>query len=82
MASAQRTKSAMSSLIAPVFRRPRLIIIKVPPHSFSALQRRSDREGRSLSNLAAYLCIRPWLPPDGGIPVGSTSRRLEVSIQG
>jgi len=38
-----------------VFRRPRRIIITVPHHAFSALQQRSDPEGRSLSNLAAYL---------------------------
>jgi hypothetical protein len=38
-----------------VFRRPRRITITVPHHAFSALQQRSDLEGRSLSNLAAYL---------------------------
>jgi len=38
-----------------VFRRPRRISITVPHHAFSALQQRSDLEGRSLSNLAAYL---------------------------
>jgi len=39
----------------PVFRSPRRISITVPHHAFSALQQRSDVEGRSLSNLAAYL---------------------------
>jgi hypothetical protein len=38
-----------------VFRSPRRISITVPHHAFSALQQRSDVEGRSLSNLAAYL---------------------------
>jgi len=38
-----------------VFRKPRRITITVPHHAFSALQQRSDLEGRSLSNLAAYL---------------------------
>jgi hypothetical protein len=38
-----------------IFRRPRRISITVPHHAFSALQQRSDLEGRSLSNLAAYL---------------------------
>jgi hypothetical protein len=38
-----------------VFRRPRRISITVPHHAFSALQQRSDLEGRSLSNRAAYL---------------------------
>ena len=39
----------------PVFRSPRRISITVPHHAFFALQQRSDVEGRSLSNLAAYL---------------------------
>ena len=38
-----------------VFRRPRRITIMVPHHAFSALQQRSDLEGRALSNHAAYL---------------------------
>ena len=47
-----------------VFRRPRRITITVPHHAFSALQQRSDLEGRSLSNLAAYL-LETCLDQDG-----------------
>jgi hypothetical protein len=36
----------------------------VPHHAFSALQQRSDLEGRSLSNLAAYL-LETSLDQDG-----------------
>jgi hypothetical protein len=49
---------------ALIFRRPRRISITVPHHAFSALQQRSDLEGRSLSNLAAYL-LELSLNPDG-----------------
>lgn len=37
------------------FRSPQRISITVPHHVFATLQQRSDEEGRSLSNLAAYL---------------------------
>ena len=47
-----------------IFRRPRRITITVPHHAFSALQQRSDLEGRSLSNLAAYL-LETSLDQDG-----------------
>jgi hypothetical protein len=40
---------------SPLFRSSRRITITVPHHAFSVLQERSDQEGRSLSNLAAYL---------------------------
>lgn len=41
--------------MAPAFRSPRRITITLPYNAFSSLQERSDQEGRSLSNLAAYL---------------------------
>jgi hypothetical protein len=62
--------TAASSLI---FRRPRRISITVPHHAFSALQQRSDLEGRSLSNLAAYL-LEIALNQDG-LPQASQSFR-------
>lgn len=37
------------------FRSPRRLTITVPHHVFVHLLQRSDEEGRSLSNLAAYL---------------------------
>lgn len=41
--------------MAACFRHPRRITITMPHHVASSLQMRSDDEGRSLSNLAAYL---------------------------
>jgi hypothetical protein len=37
------------------FRAPRRITITLPHNAFCDLQQRCDDEGRSLSNLAAYL---------------------------
>jgi len=48
MTPAQRSSS-------PLFRRPVRVSITVPHHIHEALLTRSDREGRSLSNLAAFL---------------------------
>ena len=47
--------AAQSPPVAPGFRRPRRISITLPHHVVCSLQGRSDDEGRSLSNLAAYL---------------------------
>jgi hypothetical protein len=47
--------AAHSTLTAAVFRKARRITITLPQSAFLALQDRSDHEGRSLSNLAAYL---------------------------
>ena len=41
--------------VAPSFRSPRRISITVAHHTYNRLIEQSDREGRSLSNLAAYL---------------------------
>ena len=49
------TMAPQDTLSAPVFRKPRRISITVPHHAFCVMQERSDLEGRSLSNLAAYL---------------------------
>lgn len=38
----------------PAFRHPQRISVTVAWHVMQALQNRADREGRSLSNLAAY----------------------------
>jgi len=48
MTTAQRSSS-------PLFRRPVRVSITVPHHIHMALLSRSDQEGRSLSNLAAFL---------------------------
>ena len=39
----------------PVFRSPRRITITLPYGAYQRLRERSELEGRSLSNLAAYL---------------------------
>jgi hypothetical protein len=40
---------------APLFRVPRRVTITLPHSTYSHLVERSDVEGRSMSNLAAYL---------------------------
>lgn len=47
--------NALTSTSAPRFRCPRRITITLPYQVASSLQERCDDEGRSLSNLAAYL---------------------------
>ena len=43
---------------SPLYRAPKRLTITVPFSTFSALESRSHEEGRSLSNLAAYLLER------------------------
>ncbi len=43
------------SKTAALFRSPRRITITLALHTYEQLQQRCDREGRSLSNLAAFL---------------------------
>ncbi len=50
--------SANSSPRSQVNRTPKRITITVPFNTFQALERRSTEEGRSISNLAAYLLER------------------------
>jgi CopG-like RHH_1 or ribbon-helix-helix domain, RHH_5 len=47
--------AAYPASMAAAFRSPRRITITMPHHAYLALQERCDDEGRSLSNLAAYL---------------------------
>ena len=47
--------AAYSPQAFPAFRSPRRITITLPYNAFVSLTERSDLEGRSLSNLAAYL---------------------------
>lgn len=46
---------AYSISTAPAFRAPHRISITLPHNTYHQLLQRSDFEGRSLSNLAAYL---------------------------
>jgi hypothetical protein len=47
--------NAYSLSSAPVFRVPHRLTITVPHSTYNQLVERSDAEGRSMSNLAAYL---------------------------
>ncbi len=47
--------TAFSHDLAPAFRSSQRISITLPHHVARCLQQRCDDEGRSLSNLAAYL---------------------------
>ena len=46
---------APSPMVQPAFRSPRRVTITLPFSTFEDLQGRADGEGRSLSNLAAFL---------------------------
>jgi hypothetical protein len=51
-------KSANSSARSRANRAPKRITITIPFNTFQALEHRSTEEGRSISNLAAYLLER------------------------
>lgn len=48
-------QAASSTKIAPMHHSPRRVTITVPYALYSELLARSDQQGRSLSNLAAFL---------------------------
>jgi hypothetical protein len=52
------TSSLASSRGGLLFRKPRRITVTVPDQIYRTLLERSTREGRSISNLAAYLLER------------------------
>jgi hypothetical protein len=47
-----------------LFRKPRRVTVTVPDHIYCSLLERSSREGRSISNLAAYLLERAVAPSE------------------
>lgn len=55
MVTSRATGQSSASLPNPAFRSPRRITITVPYGAYQRLIERSEQEGRSLSNLAAYL---------------------------
>lgn len=57
------------TITAPLFRKPRRISITVPHHTFCVMQELSDLEGRSLSNLAAYLLELSLTPQRESSPI-------------
>lgn len=44
--------------VRPLFRKPRRITITIPDQAYRSLLERSNRQGRSISNLAAFLLER------------------------
>jgi hypothetical protein len=53
--SYMQAQSGNRAKIAPMHRSPRRVTITVPYALYSELLARSDQQGRSLSNLAAFL---------------------------
>jgi hypothetical protein len=49
------SKAAVDAIVRPAFRSPRRVTITLPYATYQDLQVRADDEGRSLSNLAAFL---------------------------
>jgi hypothetical protein len=47
--------AAADAIVRPAFRSPRRVTITLPYATYQDLQGRADDEGRSLSNLAAFL---------------------------
>jgi len=50
-----QAQAANRAKLAPLHRSPRRVTITVPYAMYSELLARSDQQGRSLSNLAAFL---------------------------
>lgn len=65
--------AAQSITLAACFRHPRRITITLPHHVACNLQNRSDDEGRSLSNLAAFLL--EWALQASASPPDPVQRR-------
>jgi hypothetical protein len=70
--------SQQASALQPAFRSPRRVTITLPFATFEDLQGRADGEGRSLSNLAAFL-LESALKGPGTAPVAAAApvRRLQ-----
>jgi len=71
-----RVDSVSSTLrLKPVFRSPKRVTITLPNATFEELQSRADGEGRSLSNLAAFLLESSLQPPVPETPTASVQQR-------
>ncbi|MEB3265528.1 MAG: hypothetical protein VKN13_02825 [Cyanobacteriota bacterium] len=66
LTSPTRTSTSIGTL--PAMRRPQRICITVSFATYQSLQERSLREGRSLSNLAAFLLEKQLHLPAEGSP--------------
>ena len=82
--SALRTarQSVVAPIIKPAFRSPRRVTITLPFVTYQDLQDRADGEGRSLSNLAAFL-LESGLqerPACGGSAAAPLRRPMDASF--
>ena len=82
--SALRTarQSVVAPVIKPAFRSPRRVTITLPFATYQDLQDRADGEGRSLSNLAAFL-LESGLqerPATGAAAEAPQQRRLNAGF--
>ena len=69
---------ASASVVQPAFRSPRRVTITLPFATFQDLQERADGEGRSLSNLAAFLLESSLHPGDGSRAQQEARRAAET----
>jgi len=72
---------APSPVVQPAFRSPRRVTITLPYATFQDLQDRADGEGRSLSNLAAYLLESSLHPAEGTRPAGESRRGADATAR-
>ena len=71
----RRVDSFSTLRLKPVFRSPKRVTITLPNATFQELQLRADGEGRSLSNLAAFLLESSLRPPVPETPAVSVQQR-------
>lgn len=72
---------AAAALIRPAFRSPRRVTITLPFATYQDLQERADGEGRSLSNLAAFLLESSLQAEGDAAPVASERRVLKQAFR-
>ncbi len=60
--------------VQPAFRSPRRVTITLAFATYTELQQRADDEGRSLSNLAAFLLETALRPSKGSVPPEAGAR--------
>lgn len=61
-------------MVTPLFRKPQRISITLPYQAYCDLVERSSREGRSISNLAAFL-VEAGLSNAIGVPEQGSDER-------
>jgi CopG-like RHH_1 or ribbon-helix-helix domain, RHH_5 len=68
-------------MIRPAFRSPRRVTITLPFATYQDLQERADDEGRSLSNLAAFLLESALSDDQETSPASPESRTLKQAFR-